>query len=198
MSLPQLSDLRAWVGIADAADDTRLNDALNSAIAQVDELCGQTFTLAATATTRIFAPCDAGLLVLPDHSPIGSTAGLVVKIGPGDGTFPTTIAAANYQTEPLNALAIGEPITRIRLISGTFTTGHAATVEVTARWGWPDVPEPVREAVLILAAEGWKLKDAPLGVAGFGEFGAIRIRENAAVMQRLARYRRGSAIVGIG
>jgi hypothetical protein len=62
-------------------------------------------------------------------------------------------------------------------------------VQITALWGWSAVPDPVKQATLIIAAEQWKLKDAPFGVAGFGEFGPIRVRDNPMAASLLARYR---------
>ena len=63
-------------------------------------------------------------------------------------------------------------------------------MHVTARWGWPAIPAPVKQAAFLVSAEQWKLKDAPFGVAGFGEFGAIRVRLNPMVTTLLGPYRR--------
>jgi hypothetical protein len=40
------------------------------------------------------------------------------------------------------------------------------------------------------------LKDAPFGVAGFGEFGAVRVRNNPRAMALLQPYRRLPVLVG--
>jgi hypothetical protein len=39
-----------------------------------------------------------------------------------------------------------------------------------------------------LAEELYKLKDAPYGVAGWSQYGAIRVRENPKVAELLADY----------
>jgi hypothetical protein len=61
-------------------------------------------------------------------------------------------------------------------------------VRDTARWGWTAVPAPVKEATLALAEETFKMKDAPFGVAGMGEFGAIRVRANPRIVTMLSPY----------
>jgi hypothetical protein len=40
----------------------------------------------------------------------------------------------------------------------------------------------------MLAEETFKMKDAPFGVAGFSDFGAVRVRDNPKVMSLLNRY----------
>jgi hypothetical protein len=65
-------------------------------------------------------------------------------------------------------------------------------VQVTAQWGWAAVPDSVKQATKILAAEIFRLKDAPLGVAGFNDFGPVRVREVPQVSMLLKRYRHPS------
>jgi hypothetical protein len=50
-----------------------------------------------------------------------------------------------------------------------------AAVRVTARWGWSAVPTAVKQATILLASRGFKRYDSALGVAGFGDLGAIRV-----------------------
>ena len=47
---------------------------------------------------------------------------------------------------------------------------HQDRIQVTGVFGWPAVPLAVKQAALIAAADLFRLKDAPFGVAGFGEF----------------------------
>jgi hypothetical protein len=72
----------------------------------------------------------------------------------------------------------------------------AAAVQVTAQWGWTAVPSGVKQATELAAAEIFRLKDAPFGVAGFGEAGLIRIRENPKLAMLLGPYRRNPVKVG--
>jgi hypothetical protein len=188
-SLPELKDR---LGIADTVDDDRCNDALASASREIESACGRQFNQATSATARIYYPRDACRAAVDDFYTV---TGLVVATDEGDdGTYETTWAAADYQLEPLNGVFDGEqgwPYFEIRAVSRWFPTlVRRAPLQVTAQWGWAEVPAPVRQACLILASETLKLKDAPFGVAGFGEFGAVRVRDNPMVAKKLAPYMR--------
>ena len=78
-----------------------------------------------------------------------------------------------------------------------FTTHERrSTLQVTAKHGWSAVPDDVAQACILKAAALFKRKDAPFGVAGFGEFGAVRIgKEDPQVIELLQEYRRYKALV---
>lgn len=109
---------------------------------------------------------------------MASLTGLVVATDDNDdGTFETTwTITVDFQVEPLNAAAAGEPWTRLVAIGPRWfpRLEHRAGVQVTAKFGWPGgtPPAPVKHAVLIQASRLWKRKDAPFGVAGSAELGS--------------------------
>lgn len=192
-----LTRLKNRLGITDNTDDTELQNALSSASRGVEGFCRRQFNQATTASARTYYPLHARLVLVHDFH---TTTDLAVKIDEDDdGTFETTLDSGDYQLEPLNGVVDGEedwPFWRLRVVNGELLPkGHRATVEVTAQWGWSAVPASIPEATLIVAEETFKLKDAPFGVAGYGEFGAIRVRENPKVAQMLAKYRRDSVRV---
>jgi hypothetical protein len=90
------------------------------------------------------------------------------------------------------------PYTRIRAVGDyLFPTlnanfGLEALVQLTAVYGWPSVPEPITQAVIIQASRIFKRYDSPLGVAGFGDLGAIRVTRalDPDVAQLVEPYRR--------
>jgi hypothetical protein len=70
-------------------------------------------------------------------------------------------------------------------------TESVVTLQVTARWGWSSVPIEVYEACLLKAAALYKRRDSVQGVAGFGDFGVVRIgRSDPDVIDLLGPYRR--------
>lgn len=194
-----LTQLKARLDITDTTDDARLTDALDSATREIEDWCERQFNDAGAASSRTYTPGSYDLLRLDDFS---TTTGLIVTTDTGgDGTYATTWATTDYQLEPLNGVVRGRtgwPYNRIRAI-GSYrfpcSGSGRTTVQVTARWGWAAVPAPVVEACLILAAETFKAGDAPFGVAGFGEFGAVRVRANPLAQAKLAPYRRNPVLV---
>jgi len=191
-----LAELRAWVGVDDSLDDALLARALTAAELRVEEWCGRKFTqnVASPLTSVRVHPQSSGWLYLPPFRPGGtSTAdistltGLVVKTDDNDdGTAETTwTITTDFEVEPFD----GPPFHKIVAVgSRWFPCLRRPSVQITARWGWASVPEPVHTATLILAGEFAKLKDAPFGVAGFGEFGVVRIRQNPKVAELLSRF----------
>jgi hypothetical protein len=61
---------------------------------------------------------------------------------------------------------------------------------VTAKWGWAAVPDDVEQACRILVARFFKVREAPLGVAGFGDLGLIRVRDDPTALGLLQPYPR--------
>lgn len=186
----QLATLKTRLNITDSTDDTALTSALSSASRGIEDFCGRQFNTDGSAATRVFHPVDYGLAFVDDFH---TTTDLEIKTDEDDdGTFEVTWSTSDYQLEPLNGRRHGEtwPYWIIRAIDDRcFPRARRTTLEVTAQWGWASVPAPVVEACLIVAEETFKLKDAPFGVAGYGDMGAIRVRNNPMAAKMLVPYR---------
>lgn len=190
-----LDELRAWVGVDDSLDDALLARALTSAELAVEAWCGRKFIQDAVVSAARVRPEAYDWLYLPAFRPggtctadISTLTDLIVKTDDNDdGTYETTwTITTDFEVEPFD----GPPFHKIIAVGTRWfpTCLRRPSVQVTARWGWASVPEPVHTATLILAGEYAKLKDAPFGVAGFGEFGVVRIRQNPKVAELLSRY----------
>lgn len=185
-----LSDLKDVLRIIDNVDDLMLEARIAEASRVIDKHCDRRFFQDADVSVRVFAPATSDIVLTDD---ISTATGLIVKIdSQGDGTYARTLTASEYQVEPLNSFAAGEPASLIRSVASVFPTRRApAGVQVTARWGWPSIPEPVQSAALILAGRLVKRGDSLLGVAGFGDLGAITVRAIDPDVERMLRpYRR--------
>ena len=168
-----LAEIKASARITDSVDDTLLELAVESASRMVDSYTQRYFYNAGTAT-RLFAPQDSYVTEIDDSISIS-----VLQTSDGD-TFGTTWAAKDYQLEPLNGNVdglTGHPATRIRAVDDFLFTvlDGEATVRITGVWGWSAVPIAVKQATVIQAARIFKRNDSPLGIAGFGEMGAVRV-----------------------
>lgn len=178
-----IDELRAALRIDDVEDDAILGTAVDAASAHIDAYCGRTFEQAASATARAFDVVDSRLLLVDD---ISTATGLLVA---------GVTYVGNFTPDPLNAVALGNPITALRATAGALQLG--STVEVTARWGWPEVPVAVKQATILLSGRYFKRFDSLLGVAGFNDLGAVMVRNvDPDVEQLIARYRRGDTSFG--
>lgn len=200
MSYATLAQVKASLGIgtADTASDTLLNAALAAAEDMIDGYAGRSFGTAGTAaTTRVYATTVADLVFIDD-----ATAITLVETDPGlDGTWQDQWASNDWQAEPLNGLVGGRvrPYTSLRAVGDyLFPITHEATVRVTARWGWAAVPSQITQATILQAARLFKRADSPLGVAGFGDMGAVRVSRylDPDVELLVAPFRTGSNAAG--
>ncbi|MEO2114520.1 MAG: phage head-tail connector protein, partial [Acidimicrobiales bacterium] len=99
-----LSELKSALGITVSTDDAFLNLAIDSAEQSIDDLCGRKFTADGSASARTYR-AQPYICVTDD---ISTLTGLVVKTDTsGDGTYDTTWASTDIQTEPLNNLTKG-------------------------------------------------------------------------------------------
>lgn len=167
-----LEELKSYIGVLPSDDtrDTELDAARGAASRGIDKATGRRFWLDATATARTFRlsgriACDAdGELLLVDD--IGDATGMVVESGSG-GSFT---AITGYETSPDNALADGEAITGLRLVTGGW--GMATNrVRITAKFGWPAVPADIHQAALIQSARLAARAKSPEGIIGSAEWG---------------------------
>ena len=73
---------------------------------------------------------------------------------------------------------------------GTWTRrGQQATVTVTAKWGWPEIPAPAIEARKIAAKAVLDGRDVRLGIADFTAAGAVSEREARVVRNFVHDYK---------
>jgi hypothetical protein len=145
----------------------------------------------------VFTAADSFVCEIDD---IAGTALTLKTQTNADGNFDVTWTPSDWQLEPVNGILDGltVPFTRIRAVGDyLFPTlnanfGSEALVQLTAVYGWPSVPEPITQAVIIQASRIFKRYDSPLGVAGFGDLGAIRVTRalDPDVAQLVEPYRR--------
>lgn len=192
-TLPELKD---YIVLSDTVDDTRLSMSLSTVSRGIEHYCRRQFNRAETATPKVFVPHDRCTVRVNDFY---TSEDLSVAVDVAmDETYSTVLTVDQYWLRPHNSEVDGEegwPYNR--LVSTSKSSGYfVGLVQVTARWGWEAVPEPVHQACLILASELAKLKDAPFGVAGFGEWGPVRVRQNPMACELLQPYRRSPVLVG--
>lgn len=178
-----LAEAKGFLSITDSVDDALLENMIESASRSIDRIANRRFYLDSTASARQYRVSSPVILYTDD---IGTTSGLIVKTDDdGDGVFETTLTLnTDYIMDPLTALSLGRPFTQITIVStsntfpifpGLFQNGLRPGVQVTARFGWPSVPDDINQACLILTADLYKRKDSPGGILGLGDLGAIRM-----------------------
>ena len=177
--------------ISDAVDDSLLELSIEAASREIDAYCQRVFY--PTTATRTFQPDSIYVCQIDD------LISLTTLKTSTDNSWDTTWGAADYQLEPTNGIVGGlaQPFTRIRAVGnyyfpfGSFPSPmlRTQTVQVVGSFGWSAVPLDVRMACILQAQRLFKRFDSPLGVAGFGDMGVIRVsRVDTDVQALLAPY----------
>ena len=171
------------MSISDNTDNDLLEDLIESASRSIDRMANRRFYLDATASARLYRAYSDIFVYVDD---IGTTSNLAVALDiNGNGTYTKTLTLnQDYILDPLTAASLNRPFTQLTMVSNTETwpifpgltqNGLRPGVQVTARWGWPSVPDDINMACLILTADLYKRKDAPGGILGLGDLGVVRM-----------------------
>ena len=177
------------------AEDPQMEAAIESASRIIDAHTNRRFYSDSTVSARVYYADTPIRCTVDDFS---TTTGLIIKTDTGDnGTYDQTWTSDEYILEPHNGEiggVSGQPYnTIIATIPKIFpTTGRRPRVQVTAKWGWAAIPDPVHQACLIQSARIYRRAQTPEGFAAGEAFGAIRVstRLDPDVQMMLAPYRR--------
>ena len=171
-----LSEVKSRLKITDTDRDESLVRNLAAASRSIDKTCGRRFYLDPEPVARILNPkgrttldADGWHLLTAD---IGDVDDLAVAIGRAPAWSDVT---TQVEAEPTDALDKLRPVTSLLRIGGTWPSGGGQRVQVTARWGWPAVPDEIQEATVLLALRLARRKDSPEGVLGSSEWGVVRL-----------------------
>jgi hypothetical protein len=194
-----LAEFQAYTGMSTltTAETTSIEKAIEAASRSIDRIANRRFYQDSVATARLYRPVDFYRLIVDD---ISTTSSLVVALdATGNGSYTDTLALnTDYILDPVNAPSKGRPYTMVTLVGGTlgtklwpFPTNFRPGVQVTARWGWPSIPDDIVEATLILSADYMKRASSVGGVVGLSELGAIRMSPLGRDISAIVRaYRR--------
>lgn len=198
-----LEELKDRLGIVDSTDDSTVQRAIQSASSWVNEWCGRHFYQ--VTETRTYQPTNIWVIDVDD---IVSVSSVAVDVD-GDGVFETNLVQGTdfqlrlaLQQYNVNAAGVPRPYTQLQIINSgqiwpfTWPYTHLDRVKITGTWGWPIVPPPVAEATMVLAADFFKLKDAPFGIAGMSDFGAVKVQSNPWIVEALRPFVKGRRKVG--
>jgi hypothetical protein len=175
-----LSEVKAAARIQDTIDDALLELSIEASSREIDGICERVFYSSGTAT-RTYIPTDIFLLETDDIVSVTS----IKTDTTGEGGFNQTWAESDYQLEPLNGIAGGivTSFTRVRAVGDYLwpiyeprdINSGQASVEITGVFGFATIPIAIKQATIILALRQFKRYDSPLGAAGFGDLGVVRV-----------------------
>jgi len=168
------AEFKRWIGITDTTDDAVVREVLDTASREIDREVRRFFYQTSAGTVRYYTAVNADELLIDDCV----TLTAVVTDNGADRTYAYTWTATDYDLLPENAAAANEAYTLLATAPGgdyRLPVGVTKGVKLTGTWGWPAVPDEIKQACLLRAAWLFKRKDTPLGVAGSSDLGMIRV-----------------------
>lgn len=194
------------LGITDELDMSSMQTAIAASAGWINEHCKRHFNR--VTETRTFVPHDIYQVAVDDIVP---GASITVSVDyDGDGIYEQNwVQGTDYQLDyardrfNLTSTGIARPYNKIRVINSgrvfpfLWPFAPLNRVQVNTTWGWPQVPWQVTEANRILAADFFRMKDAPFGVAGMADLGATRISANPWLSELLLPFISGRNKVGV-
>jgi hypothetical protein len=176
-------EARTYAGLSDLADTELLDDVITAVSRAIDSACQRHFWQDAD-TARVFPTQSADRLTFGAFNDLVEITTLKVDRD-GDGVFEETISSGSFELLPPNGGGFAEPgpYTTLQLLNqkwfpipgGSAGTGRRMLTEITGTFGWPEVPAAIKQATRLQVARVMKRQESPLGVAGFGEFGVVRV-----------------------
>lgn len=169
-------ELRAHLGDGTRRnlDETELRRAIIASSRAIDRHTGSFFWRDFELTTKFYDVSSRGSIRI---LPLATLAGAVVSYDPsGLRNYSQTFAIdTDIEFGPDNQdLEAPHAYTEIYSLRRFLPWGRKA-LSVTGYHGWSAIPDAVREATVIKATSLFKRGDSPFGIAGTGDFGAIRI-----------------------
>jgi hypothetical protein len=175
------SSFKASVSIPDGLGEDDVERALAAASGALEQITSRRFWLDPEDVTRTYTANSARMCLVDDLSFLTSVT--------SDGT-----AVTDTILEPLNANLDGKPYLWITSRGSGFSTDDAR-IEITGRFGWPEVPPQAEQFVQIIASKLLKrTREAPWGIVNTSgmEGAAVRLaREDpdaSMLIRRLSRH----------
>lgn len=172
-----VGEVKGWVGLTDSIDDAVLEDVITAASRWIDSYCGRQFAPTAAGTVRVYDTLDGQSVDLG-----AAQAVTAVKTDDNqDGTFETTWAVSDWQLLPLEVtVPEARPYTTLLAVGSRrfpypLYLGRVGLVQVTGTFGYPTVPEAIQLACRMQSARLLQRRKSPEGVAGWGDFGPMRV-----------------------
>ena len=152
-----LAEFKAWrkmrggaTADTDASDDTVMEDILELVSRRIDNITGRQFWKSLADETRYYVGEEDTRVVKIDDLADDPTS---VSVDYSANRSYTALASSDYEMEPANAATKSQPYTKImiRPISSAFFPHIRRGVQVVGLFGWPAVPDNIKEDCLQIA-----------------------------------------------
>lgn len=160
------------IALANTDEDVLIDRAIRGASRSIERRSGwPTFWNTGTVEAR---NVDVAGKVVPYRRASFAYDKLLLRWGIASASGLIVAGQSSAVLMPEDAIAEGRPADAIRLVAGS-SFGQNGTLNVTAIWGWPAVPDDITLAAQMQAHRYYNRKGSPEGIAGSAEWGITRI-----------------------
>jgi hypothetical protein len=155
-----LSEFKQWLTAAgqtisaDVGDDSVIESIIEASSRFIDGECVRHFYKSSADETRYYTATES-TYVRPDDLVSVTT----IYTDDGSREYADTWTTDDFDLWPYNAAADGRPYVKIVTAPYSnywFYPGVAKGVKITGIFGWPSVPEPIREACILITLSTYK------------------------------------------
>lgn len=196
MSNLLLEDFKLYIGVNrgdDIADDDTLQAAIDAGEEAINSELGRILIAVDDDTVASAREYQVGIgdrwLAIHDCAEVVSVSGANTE------SLNSTFKA--YPLGHLDDTGDYRPYDRLRHYTGWFGDNYWGIVTVVGKWGWASLPSRAFMGSKLLAKDIVDNATVKFGVAGFAEYGAVRVRENAVVARMIDPLRKGGVAPGL-
>lgn len=162
-----LDDVKDALRISDSNDDVVLAGVIESASRAIDQYCDRYFGQTGTTGSpvqRLYRATATRQVLIDD---LVTLTDLEVDYSGYAETF-TSLGATSVLKQPVNAATLvpAQPYTALLAKPSAVLPAAPGWVRVSGVWGWPAIPQQIRDACVLQTVRLFKSRDVPLGVMG--------------------------------
>lgn len=165
-----LDDVKDALRISDDRDDVVLAGIIESASRSIDQYCDRYFGQTGTESSpvqRLYRATSTRQVLIDD---LVTLTDLEVDYSGYAETF-TSLGADSVIKQPVNAATLvpPQPFTVLLAKPRTVLPMAPGWVRASGVWGWPSIPQQIRDACVLQSTRLFKSRDIPLGYASGGD-----------------------------
>ncbi len=158
------TELKQAINLDGSTLDADIDRALGSASRAVEKATSRRFWLDSSDSTHYYTAINKSFVYIDDLTSVTSVS--------SDGAL---LDSSAYFLEPVNNPTIDEPYLWIES-DGAFSTLRQS-IEVVGKFGWPEIPENVKQIVIVTANKMLKrAREAPWGIIQQQGFDGLALR----------------------
>ena len=164
---------RLNIASSDSGADDMLESIIEAVSRSIDDKCNRHFYIDTEARSKYYTAKDGDYLFVDEIGCTDSDVSIAID-NDGNGVTDISFSDSDFNLVPYDANVDNLPYQKIEISAVgryAFPAGVRKGVKVTAKFGWPAVPEPIKEACRLQAERIFKRGATPIGTESMSAIG---------------------------